>query len=100
MLLKKKKKGKLYFTPFNYWVYLNSSFIYKTKQCTPLCIENMQLALSSNFLAKLIKRFCQFQVIILKIYHYILIYHKNMSFFLFGFNIKLDGGRRFAYFNT
>ena len=36
--------GKLHFLHFNYWVHLNSPSIYKTKQCAPLCIENMQIA--------------------------------------------------------
>ena len=42
--------------------------------------------------------FCQFLVIILKIYHCILIYYKNIPLFWLGFNIKLD--REGDIFNT
>jgi hypothetical protein len=44
--------------------------------------------------------FCQFLVIILKIYHYILIYYKNTLLFWLGFNIKLDGEGYLHIFNT
>jgi hypothetical protein len=36
--------------------------------------------------------YCQFQIIILKIYNYILIHNKNILLFLFGFNRNLDYG--------
>ena len=54
--------------------------------------------LNSSKINDMFNVFYQFKVIIFKIYHYILIYHKNILFFLFGFNIKLDGRGRFAYF--
>ena len=37
-------KGKLHFSPFNYWVISIPPFIYKTERCLSLCIENMQIA--------------------------------------------------------
>ena len=42
--------------------------------------------------------FCQFEIIILKIYHYILMYKKKISLFLSGLNRKLDVERLFVYF--
>jgi hypothetical protein len=39
-----RKKGKLHFSPFNYWVISIPPFIYKIEQCPPLYIENMQIA--------------------------------------------------------
>ena len=42
--------------------------------------------------------FFQFQVIILKIYYYILIHDKNILLIFLRFNIKLDGVGLFAYF--
>ena len=81
-------------------------FIYKTKQCIPLCIENMQITpsfnclLNSSKINEMFYVFSQFQVIILKISHYILIYQKNILFFLLGFNIKLDSGGDLHIFNT
>ena len=43
--------------------------------------------------------FYQFLIIILKIYHYILIYYKNILLFWFGFNINLDGEDDLYIFN-
>ena len=44
--------------------------------------------------------FCQFLVIILKIYHYVLIYYENIILFWLGFNIKLDGEGYLHIFNS
>jgi hypothetical protein len=56
--------------------------------------------LNSNKINENFYAFCQFLVIILKIYHYILIYYKNIILFWLGFNIKLDGGADLHIFNT